>query len=118
MRGSGPRSRRRSRGNVRWVRPRNRPPGRPIVVTDMREPLVVVHRRMMRQRLVLMVIWIIGWVVAGLLYRHGYLATAILLVSGPGVWLAHYAWQSRRRPGHREPVTLRALEGPGAAGSR
>ena len=84
----------------------------------MREPLVVVHRRMMRQRLVLMVIWIIGWAVAGLLYRHGYLATAILLLSGPGVWLVHYAWQSRHRPGSREPVTRRALGGPGAGGSR
>ncbi len=85
----------------------------------MREPLVVVHRRMMRQRLVLMVIWIAGWVVAGLFAEsHGYLATAILLVSGPGVWLVHYAWRWWHSPGHREPVTRRALEGPGAGGSR
>ncbi len=105
----------RSRRSVRRVRHHSRP----VVVTDMREPLVVVHRRMMRQRLVLMVIWIIGWVVAGLLSPgHGYLATAILLVSGPGLWLVHYAWQSRFRPGHREPVTRRALEGPAAEGSR
>lgn len=90
----------------------------------MHEPLIVVHRRMMRQRLVLMVIWIAGWVVAGLFAEsHGYLATAILLVSGPGVWLVHYAWRWWRRPGEREPVTRRApgsraLGGPGAGGSR
>ena len=87
----------------------------------MREPLVVVHRRMMRQRLVLMVIWIVGWIVAGALYRHGYLATGILLVSGPGVWLVHYAWRWWHRPGPREAVrapSRRALEGPGAGGSR
>ena len=92
---------------------------RPIVVTDMREPLIVVHRRMMRQRLVLMAIWIAGWALAGLLSQsHGYLATSILLVSGPGVWLVHYAWRSRRRPGRREPVSRPALEGPGAGAGR
>ena len=87
----------------------------------MREPLIVVHRRMMRQRLVLMVIWIAGWSVAGALYRHGYLATAILLVSGPGVWLVHYTWRWWHRPGSREEVRApprRALGGPGAGGSR
>jgi hypothetical protein len=96
---------------------------RPVVVTDMREPLVVVHRRMMRQRLVLMVVWIAGWALAGAVYRHGYIATAILLVTGPGVWLAFYGWRWWHRPGAREPVTAvarqrRALGGPGAEGSR
>lgn len=95
-----------------------RPRGRPVVVTDLREPLIVVHRRMMRERLVLMVVWIAGWVVAGALYRHGYLATGILLASGPGVWLAHYAWRCRHAPGRREPVTRRALGGSASAGSR
>ncbi|OJY42687.1 hypothetical protein [Pseudonocardia sp. 73-21] len=95
---------------------------RPVVVTDMREPVVVVHRRMMRQRLVLMVIWIAGWIVAGLFAEsHGYLATAILMVTGPGVWLVHYAWRWWRRPGERVAVrapTRRALEGPASGASR
>ena len=85
------------------------------VVTDLREPLTVVHRRLIRARLVLMAVWIAGWIVAGVLYRHGWLATGILLVSGPGVWVAYVAVASRRRPGHREPVTRAALP---AAGDR
>ena len=95
------------------MRPRNRP----VVVTDMREPLIVVHRRMMRERLVLLGIWLVGWAVAGVLYRDGGLATAILLVSGPGVWIGYAAWHEWRRPGPREPVTRRALPGPDGAGS-
>lgn len=85
----------------------------PVVVTDLREPLIVVHRRMMRARLVLMVVWIAGWVVAGVLYRHGWLATAILLATGPGVWIIYVALTSRRRPGRREPVTPAALPAGG-----
>lgn len=77
---------------------------RPVVVTDLREPLIVVHRRMMRARLVLMVVWIAGWVVAGVLYRHGWLATGILLATGPAVWVVYVAVESRRRPGRREAV--------------
>jgi hypothetical protein len=77
-----------------------------IVVTDLREPLIVVHRRMMRARLVLMAVWIAGWIVAGVLYRHGWLATGILLATGPGVWVAYAALASRRRPGRRLPVTM------------
>ena len=81
---------------------------------------IVVHRRMMRQRLVLMVIWIAGWVVAGAVYRHGYIATGILLVTGPGVWLAYYGYRWWHRPGAREPVMRerRALGGPAAGGPR
>jgi hypothetical protein len=85
----------------------------PVVVTDLREPLIVVHRRMMRARLVLMVVWIAGWIVAGVLYRHGWLATGILLATGPGVWVVYVAVASRRRPGRRVPVTRAAL-GAGA----
>ncbi len=90
---------------------------RPVVVTDMHEPLIVVHRRMMRTRLVLLGIWLVGWVVSGLLYRTGWLATLILLASGPGVWLVVVIVTERRRPGRREAVSprRRALE-PGAPG--
>ncbi len=85
----------------------------------MREPLIVVHRRMMRARLVLMAIWLVGWAVSGVLYRDGWLATGILLGSGPGVWLVYYAWRSRYRPGRREAVTRppRPALPPGRAGS-
>lgn len=79
-----------------------------VTVTDLREPLIDVHRRMMRTRLVLMVVWIAGWIVAGALYRSGWLATGILLATGPGVWLVVWAAEARRRPGRREPVRSRA----------
>lgn len=93
---------------------------RPVVVTDYREPLVVVHRRMIRLRLVLLGVWLIGWVIAGLLHRTGWLATLILLLSGPGVWLVVLAVTEWRRPGRRVAVTprRRALEGPGAGAAR
>jgi hypothetical protein len=82
---------------------------RAIVVTDLREPLIVVHRRMMRARLVLLAVWIAGWIVAGVLWRHGWLATGILLASGPGVWIVHAGIEARRRPERRIPVTRAAL---------
>jgi hypothetical protein len=88
---------------------------KPVVVTDLREPLIVVHRRMMRARLVLMVVWIAGWIVAGALYRHGWLATGILLATGPGVWVVYVAVASRSRPERRVPVSRAALP---AAGDR
>jgi hypothetical protein len=91
---------------------------RPVVVTDLREPLIDVHRRMMRARLVLMAVWIAGWIVAGVLYRHGWLATGILLATGPGVWVVYVAVESRRRPGRREPVTRRGAAALGAGGDR
>ncbi|WP_297652763.1 hypothetical protein [Pseudonocardia sp.] len=97
------------------MRPRRSPP---VVVTDMREPLIVVHRRMMRVRLVLMVIWLAGWVVAGVLYRHGWLATAILLGSGPGVWMVWFAVRSRCRTGRREAVSRPVRGELGAGGDR
>ena len=90
----------------------------PVVVTDLREPLYVVHSRIMRFRLVLFGVWLVGWVISGLLWRDGWLATAILLGSGPGVWLVVGLIRSRRRPGHREPVGRRALGGPGAGAAR
>jgi hypothetical protein len=62
-----------------------------------------------------MAVWIAGWIVAGALYRHGWLATGILLASGPGIWLACFAVSSRKRQGRREPVTPAALP---AAGDR
>lgn len=88
-----------------------------MVVTDLHEPLHVVHGRIMRFRLVLFGIWLVGWVVSGLLWRDGWLATAILLGSGPGIWLVVGLLRAGRRPGHREPVGRRAL-GPGAGGAR
>ena len=86
----------------------------PVVVTDLHEPLHVVHGRIMRFRLLLFGVWLVGWVVSGLLWRDGWLATAILLGSGPGVWIVVGLIRSGRRPGHREPVGRRALPGPGA----
>jgi hypothetical protein len=90
----------------------------PVVVTDLHEPLYVVHARIMRFRLVLFGVWLVGWVVSGLLWREGWLATAILLGSGPGVWLVVGLIRSGRRPGRREPVGRRALGGPGAGAAR
>ena len=88
----------------------------PVVVTDLHEPLHVVHGRMMRTRLVLFAIWAVGWVVAGLLWRDGWLATTILLGSGPPVWAVVWLWKEAHRPGRRVPVAVRrrALGGPGA----
>ena len=87
----------------------------PVVVTDLREPLVAVHRRLIRTRLVMMAVWIVGWLVAGALWRHGYLATGILLLSGPGVWVTWW-WVAPRGPGGRRspvgPPRRRALPGP------
>lgn len=85
------------------------------VVTDYVEPLAVHHRRLMRNRLVAMVVWIAGWVVAGMMWRHGWLATVILLGTGPGVWILWWLLVPQRTPGHRRAVTLRsgrALPGP------
>jgi len=82
------------------------------VVTDLAEPLVVQHRRRIRIRLVAMVVWIAGWVAAGMLWRDGWLATAVLLGSGPGVWILWWLLVPQRRPGRRRAVTragLRAL---------
>ena len=81
------------------------------VVTDLVEPLVVQHRRRIRIRLVAMVVWIAGWVVAGMLWRDGWLATAILLGSGPGIWVLWWLLVPRRVPGRRKAVTR---AGPGA----
>ncbi len=89
----------------------------PVVVTDLHDPLYVVHSRIMRRRLVLFGIWLIGWVVSGLLWRDGWLATAILLGSGPGIWLVVGLVRAGRQPGRREPVGRRALGGPGAGGA-
>jgi hypothetical protein len=77
------------------------------VVTDYVEPLAVQHRRRIRTRLVAMAVWIVGWVVAGILWRHGVLATVILLGSGPGVWILWWLLVPHREPGHRQAVTRR-----------
>ncbi|HEY0816561.1 MAG TPA: hypothetical protein VGE11_25055 [Pseudonocardia sp.] len=90
----------------------------PVVVTDLHEPLHVVHGRIMRGRLVLFGIWLVGWVVSGILWRDGWLATAILLGSGPGVWIVVGLFRAGRPQGRREPVSRRALEGPGAGAAR
>ncbi|TCK21896.1 hypothetical protein [Pseudonocardia endophytica] len=86
------------------------------VVTDYVEPLAVQHRRRIRIRLVAMAVWIVGWVVSGILWRHGVLATVILLGSGPGIWMLWWLLVPQRAPGHRRAVTRRgprALPGPG-----
>ncbi|RZT86964.1 hypothetical protein EV383_3869 [Pseudonocardia sediminis] len=91
----------------------------PVVVTDLHEPLIAVHRRQIRTRLVMMVVWIIGWIVAGSLWRHGYLATGILLASGPGIWILWWLVMPRRGTGRRSPVPPpRRRELPGPAGDR
>lgn len=90
----------------------------PVVVTDLREPLHVVHGRIMRLRLTLGAVWLVGWIVSGILWRDGWLATAILMGSGPGVWLVVGWARAGRRPGRREPVSRRALGGPGAGAAR
>ena len=78
-----------------------------VVVTDMREPLRLQHRRRIQIRLVAMVVWIAGWIVAGALWRDGWLATAILLGSGPGVWMLWWLLVPPRDPGRRTAVTRR-----------
>lgn len=93
----------------------------PVVVTDLREPLVAVHRRLIRLRLAMMAVWIAGWVVAGMLWRHGYLATGILLASGPGLWILWWMVAPRRPEGRRRPVgppRRRALPHPERPGPR
>ena len=75
------------------------------VVTDLHEPLAVEHGRRIRIRLVAMVVWIAGWIVAGALWRDGVLATMILLSSGPGLWLLWWLLVPRRPPERRRPVT-------------
>ncbi|MFP5020342.1 hypothetical protein [Pseudonocardia phyllosphaerae] len=77
------------------------------VVTDLREPLVVEHRRRIRVRLVAMVVWIIGWVVAGALWQHGWLATGILLGSGPGIWILWWLVMPSPAHGRRRDVDPR-----------
>jgi hypothetical protein len=59
-----------------------------VVVTGLREPLVLRHRRLIRRRLVLMVVWIAGWAATGFVHDRGWLAIAILIATGPLVWLA------------------------------
>ena len=81
----------------------------PVVVTDLHEPLYVVHSRIMRMRLVLFGIWLVGWTVSGILWRDGWLATAILLGSGPGVWVVVGLVRARQATG-----APRAGQPPGA----
>lgn len=83
----------------------------------MREPLVVLHRRLIRRRSVLMVIWILGWVSTGFVSDTAWLALLILAVTGPVLWLAVWAWITAAAPGHREPVGRRAIRAPGAPGA-
>ncbi len=82
---------------------------RPVVVTDLREPLVVVHRRLIRRRTVLMVVWILGWATTGFVSDTAWLALAILAVTGPLLWVAVWAYFRRSAPGRRQPVDRRAI---------
>ncbi|WP_214370600.1 hypothetical protein [Pseudonocardia sp. H11422] len=98
------------------MRRRSRP-APAIVVTDLREPLIAVHRRMIRTRTVLMAIWILGWAATGFVHRTGWLAMLILVVTGPVLWLVVFLAGRRTTPGRRVPVDRRrrALTGPGRA---
>lgn len=78
----------------------------------MREPLVVVHRRLIRRRSVLMVIWILGWAATGFVYETAWLALTILAVTGPMLWAVVWAHQQHNTPGRRQPVGRIAIEGP------
>jgi hypothetical protein len=82
---------------------------RPVVVTDLREPLVVLHRRLIRRRSVLMVVWILGWAATGFVSDTAWLALTILAVTGPLLWLAVWAYFSWAAPGRRLPVGRRAI---------
>jgi len=90
---------------------------RPVVVTDMREPLVVVHRRLIRERSILLGIWILGWAATGFVHRTAWLALLILAVTGPMLWVAVWVHQQRTAPGRREPVGRPEIRGPGAPGA-
>jgi hypothetical protein len=80
----------------------------PVVVTDLREPLVVQHRRLIRRRLVLMVVWIIGWAATGFVADTAWLAIGLLVVTGPLLWVIVWLIAERERPGRRESP-VRAL---------
>jgi hypothetical protein len=88
-----------------------------VVVTDMREPLVVVHRRLIRRRSALMVIWILGWAATGFVSDTAWLALLILAVTGPVLWVAVWAYYALTAPGAREAVGRRAITGPGGSGA-
>ena len=83
----------------------------------MREPLVLVHRRLIRRRSALMVVWILGWAATGFVYDTAWLALLILAVTGPVLWVALWAYQAHTAPGRREPVGRRAITGPAVPGA-
>lgn len=93
----------------------NRPA--PVVVTDLREPLTSVHRRMIRTRTALLAVWILGWVATGFVADTAWLAIAVLVVTGPVLWVAVWWFESRRRPGRRTPVGRPAIQGRAAPGA-
>ena len=79
----------------------------PVVVTDMREPLVALHRRLIRRRLVLMVVWIAGWAATGFVADTAWLAIGLLVVTGPVLWVIVWLVAEREQPGRREsPVRV------------
>jgi hypothetical protein len=82
----------------------------PVVVTDLREPLVEQHRRLIRHRLVLMVVWILGWAAAGFVADTAWLAIGLLVVTGPLLWVLVWLVAELQRPGRRESP-VRALPG-------
>jgi hypothetical protein len=75
----------------------------PVVVTDLREPLVVQHRRLIRRRLALMAVWILGWAATGFVADTAWLAIGLLVVTGPLLWVIVWLVAERERPGRREP---------------
>lgn len=93
---------------------RGRPPA--AVVTDLREPLAAVHRRMIRTRTALMVVWICGWAATGFVSDIAWLAIGILVVTGPVLWVLVWLRAQRHRPARRTPVPPRGLTEPAAPG--
>jgi hypothetical protein len=83
-----------------------------VVVTGLREPLVLLHRRLIRRRLVLMVVWIAGWAATGFVSDQGWLAIAILVVTGPVLWILVWSFADHGHRDRWERVPPGAL-GPG-----
>lgn len=89
---------------------------RPVVVTDMREPIALVHRRLIRRRTVLMVVWIIGWAATGFVADRGWVPIAILVVTGPLLWLVVWCATERSRHGARIAPAVALPPGPTSDG--
>lgn len=93
---------------------------RPVVVTDCREPLAVLHRRLVRRRIALMMVWIAGWATTGFVADTAWIALLILAVTGPVLWVVVWTW-CREPAGRRAAVIGTAITdaaGPDAGADR